>query len=78
MLEGQLEVLIVKKEVEQTTSAYRNSHSSLPSLLGYRLDELICMGHCMQQEVIRQMLDHLAFLAMFHVQCATLQHEELL
>ena len=78
MLEEQLEVLIVKKEEEQTTSVYQNSQSSLPSLLGYRLDELIYMGHYMQLELLGQIQDLFALFltTMFHVQCATLQHEE--
>ena len=78
MLEGQLEVLIMKKEVEQTTSVCQNSHITLPSLLGHRLDELTCMGHCMQLEVLGRILDHftLFLTTMSHVQCVTLQQEE--
>ena len=40
MLEGQLEVPMVIKEEEQTTSVYQTNHSILP---GCRLDEHTCM-----------------------------------
>ena len=67
----------MNEEEEQTTSVYQSSQSTLPSLLEYRMDELICMGGCMQLE-LRQMQDHFALFltTMFHVQYVTLQHEE--
>ena len=43
MLEGQLEVINTKKEEEQTISVYQSSHSTLPTLLGRRVDEHSCM-----------------------------------
>ena len=52
MLEGQLGVIIVRKGVEQTTSVYQSSHSTLPTLLGYRLEEHTCMGLSMRLEEI--------------------------
>ena len=79
MLEGQLEVLIVNKEEEQTTSVYQNSHSTLPTLQGHRLDEHSCMGLSIRLEVFTiATLAHLILLLniTFHVQCVTLQHEE--
>ena len=60
MLEGLLEMLAMNKEEEQTTSVYQNTHSTPPTLLVYSVGELICMGGCMQLEVIRQILDHFA------------------
>ena len=39
MLEGQLELGIIKEEEEQTTSVYQSSHSTLHTLLVYRMDE---------------------------------------
>ena len=81
MLEGQLEVFIVNKEEEQTTSVYQSSHSTLPSLLGHRVDEHTCMGLSIRLEALTLWtLDHFILLLniMFHVQCVTLQHEELL
>ena len=50
MLEGQLEVITLRKGVEQTTSVYQNSHSTLPTLLGYRLEEHTCMELSMRLE----------------------------
>ena len=52
MLEGQLEVFLIRKEVEQTISVYQISHSTLPTLLGYRLEEHTCMGLSMRLEGI--------------------------
>ena len=51
MLEGQLEVITQKKEVEQTTSVYQIINSTLPLLLGYRVDEHTCMKLNMRLEV---------------------------
>ena len=78
MLEGQLEVLILKKEEEQTTSVYQSSHSTLPTLLGYSLTEHTSMELSMRLEAI--LLAHFALSTtiMSHVQCVTLQHEKLL
>ena len=81
MLDGQLEVCILKKEVEQTTSVYQNSHSTLPSLLGHRVEGHTCMGLSIRLEVLTLWtLVHFILLlnTTFHVQCVTLQHEELL
>ena len=79
-LEGQLEVLIVNKEEEQTTSVYQSSHSTLTTLQGHRLDERSCMGLSIRLEVFTiATLAHLILLLniTFHVQCVTLQHEKL-
>ena len=81
MLEGQLEVCIVNKEEEQTTSVYQNSHSTLTTLLVYRLDEYTYMELNIRLEVLTQLkMAHLILFpnTMSHVQCATLQHEKLL
>ena len=81
MLEGQLEVIIVKEEEEQTISVYQSSHSTLTTLLECRLDEHTCMEQSIRLEVLTlRTLDHLILLLniMSHVQCVTLQHEELL
>ena len=81
MLEGQLEVGIIKGEAEQTIFVYQNSHSTLTTPLGYRMDEHTCMGQSMRPEVLNlKITDHLALLlnTMYHVQCVTLQHGELL
>ena len=80
MLEGQLEVIILKKEEEQTTSVYQSSHNTLPTLLGCRLDEHTYMGLSIRLEVVLVIMDHfvLSMSTMFHVQCVTLQHKELL
>ena len=79
MLEGQLEVGMNKKEVEQTTCVYQGNHNTPPTLLGHTLDERTCMGLSTRQQV-QQTMDHLTqFLTtMSHVLCVTLQHEELL
>ena len=78
MLEGQLEVGIIKEEEEQTTSVYQSSHSTLLTLLGYRVEEHTCMGLSIRLEVV--VMDHFirSITTMFHVQCVTLQHEKLL
>ena len=52
MLEGQLEVILIRKEVDQTTSVYQSSHSTLPTLLRHRLEEHTCMGLSMRLEEI--------------------------
>ena len=81
MLEGQLEVNIMYKEVEQTTSVYQSNHSTRLTLLGYRQDEHIYTEQNIGLEALTQRtLVHFNPLqtTMFHVQCATLQHEELL
>ena len=80
MLVGQLEVLELKEEEEQITSVYQSNHSTLLSLLGSRLDELTCMGQFMRLEGLGLILDHFALFltTISHVQCATLQHVELL
>ena len=72
MLEGLLEVFIIKKEVERTTSVYQNSHITPLTLPGYKLDEHTCMGLSMKLQMA--MMAHFALLLtiMFHVQCATL------
>ena len=78
MLEGQLEVCILKKEEEQTTSVYQNNHSTLATLLGHRLDEHTCMGLSMKLEEVIMLIVHFNpyMIVMCHVQCATLQHEK--
>ena len=78
MLEGQLEVIIVKKEEQQTTSVYQSSHSTLPTLLGHRAEGHICMGLSIRLQVMIMDLFALSMTIMSHVQYATLQHEELL
>ena len=81
MLEGQLEVIIVIQEVEQTTSVYQSSHSTLTTLLVYRLDEYTYMELNIRLEVLTQLkMAHLILFpnTMSHVQCATLQHKKLL
>ena len=79
MLEGQLEVIGMSEEVEQTTSVCQNSHSTLPTLLGHRVDEHTCMELSIRLEQVT-LIAHftLSMTTMFHVQCVTLQHEELL
>ena len=78
MLEGQLEVLILKEEVERTTSVYQSSHNTLPTLLGHREDEHTCMELSIRLEQV-MLIAHLSLYmtTMSHVQCVTLQHEEL-
>ena len=51
MLDGQLEVCTVNKEEEQTNSVYQSSHSTLPTLLEYRLDEYTYMGLSIRPKV---------------------------
>ena len=62
MLEGQLEVIIgTKGEVERTTSVYQSSQSTLPTLLGHRVQEHTCMGLSMRLDLLTLgKLDHLA------------------
>ena len=79
ILEEQLEVIILTQEEEQTTSVYQNSHSTLPSLLGHKVDEHTCMGLSIRLELLTLWtLDHfiLSLNIMSHVQCVTLQHEK--
>ena len=76
MLEGQLEVFGVKEEEEQTTSVYQNSHNTLPTLLGHRLEGHTCMGLSIRQETMLIAHFALSMTTMFHVQCVTLHHEE--
>ena len=73
MLEGQLEVFIMRKEEEQTISVYQSNHSTLPTLLGYKLTQHTCMGLSMR------LIAHftLCTTIMFHVQYAILQLEKL-
>ena len=84
MLEGQLEVSIIKEEEEPITSVYQSSHNILPTLLGYRWGECTCMELNIKLniklEVIGQMtMDHsLLVITMSHVRCVTLQQEGLL
>ena len=76
MLEGQLEVIFgMEREVEPTTSVYQSGHSTLPTLLGHRVTEHTCMGLSIRQQMVRFAL---SMTTMYHVQCAILQHEELL
>ena len=53
-LEGQLEVILLQMEEEQTTSVYQNSHNTLPSLLGRRVQEYTCMVLSMGLELLLQ------------------------
>ena len=78
MLEGQLEVSIPKKEEEQTISVYQSSHSTLPTLLGHRVDEHTCMGLSIRLQVMIMVHFAPSMITMSHVQCAMLQHEKLL
>ena len=82
MLEGQLEVIILQMEEEQTTSVYQSSHSTLPTLLGRRVQEHTCMVLSMRLEVLLQEMLVLVHLVLSmtttsHVQCVTLQCEDL-
>ena len=79
MLEGQLEAGMVRVEVEQITSVYRSSHSTLPTLLECRVDEHTCMGLSIRLEQVL-LIAHLFLymIIMSHVQCVILQHEKLL
>ena len=79
MLEGQLEVIIVNKEVEQTTSAYQRNHNTLPTLLEPRLEEHTFMELNIRLDREQATMVHLFLYmtTMSHVQYATLQHEEL-
>ena len=82
MLEGQLEVCTLKKEEEQTTFVYQNSHSTPPTLLGYRPEEEhSCMVLSIRPEVLTQLkLAHLTLYlnTMSHVRYAIRPHEKLL
>ena len=75
-LEGQLEVIMSKKEEQQTTSVYQNSHSTLTTLLGCRVDERSCMGLNIRLEVMIMVHFAQSMSTMSRVQCATLQHEK--
>ena len=70
--------LFSQVEVEQTTSVYQSSHRTPLTLLGHRVEEHTCMGLSMRLQVV--IMDHFILLlnTMSHVQCVTLQHEELL
>ena len=79
MLEGQLEVNMAKVEVEQTTSVYQSSHSTLPTLLGRREEEHTCMGLSIRPEEVMIIAHFIqSTITMSHVQCVILQHEKLL
>ena len=69
---------MVKEEEEQTTFVYQSSHSTLPTLLVYRVEEHTCMELSIRLQV--GIMVHFApsMTTMSHVQCAILQHEELL
>ena len=77
MLEGQLELGMAQEEEEQTTSVYRSSHSTLPTLLGYRVDEHSCMELSIRQQAIKMVHFALSMTIISHVQCATLRHKKL-
>ena len=79
MLEGQLEVFGMKKEEEQTTSVYQSNHSTLPTLLGRKVEEHSCMVLSIRPEVV-MIIAHFtqSMSTMHHVQFATLQQEKLL
>ena len=68
-----------KKEEEQTTSVYQSSHNTLPTLLGRREEEHTCMVLSIRLEEV-MIIAHFtqSMITMYHVQCATLQHEKLL
>ena len=76
MLEGQLEVLMLQKEVEQTTSVYQSSHSTLPTLQGQGVLEHTSMELNMRLEPILMAHFALSTTTMSHVQYAMLQHEK--
>ena len=78
MLEGQLEVGIIKEEEEQTTSVYQSNQSILPTLLEYRVEEHTCMGLSMRLQVMLMVHFALSMNIIYHVQFAILQHEKLL
>ena len=56
MVEELQEVIKMKEEKGQTTSAYQNSHNIPPTLLEHRIDVHICMELSMRQLVLT--LDH--------------------
>ena len=76
MLEGQLEAIKIIEEVGQITSVYQSSHSTLPTLLGYRVEEHTCMGLSITLQVGIMVHFALSMTTMSHVQCVTLQLEE--
>ena len=78
MLEGQPEVFLLNKEVEQIIFVCQNSHSTLTTLLGHRVDEHSCMELNIRLQVMIMDLFTQSINIMSHVQCATLQHEKLL
>ena len=79
MLEGQLEAFIMRNEEEQTTSVYQSSHSTLPTLLGYNEEERTSMVLSIRLEVVMIIAHFTQSMSIIsHVQCATLQQEELL
>ena len=67
----------MKKEVEQTTSVYQSTHSTLPTLLKHRrrMDEQTCMGLSIRLEQVMLITHFFLFITMFHVQRVTLQYE---
>ena len=78
MLVGQVEVGILRLEVEQTTSVYQSSQRTLLTRLGHRVEEHSCMGLNIRLEM--GTLDHLnlSISTMSHVLFAMLQHGKLL
>ena len=80
MLEGQLEVGLIQKEEEQTTSVYQSSHSTLPTLLELRQEEHTSMELSIRLREEQASLVHLtlSMTTMYHVQCAMHQLEKLL
>ena len=78
MLEEQLEVYIVNKEVEQTISVYQSSLSILPTLLGQVVLKHTCMELNMRRQAMLMDLFTQSLITMSHVQCVTLQYERLL
>ena len=68
MLEGQLGVFGVSEVEEQTASDYQNSHSTLPTLLGHKVDEYTCTGLSMRlEQVMIMVLFTQSMNIMFHV-----------
>ena len=60
MAEGQLEVGILRLEVEQTTSVYQSNQSTPPTLLGHRVQEHSFMGLSIRPDLLSLVrLDHL-------------------
>ena len=74
MLEGQLEVGLIVKEVEeeQTISVYQNSHSTRTIPLGHKMEEHTCMVLSIRLQLRVMIHLTLSLTTMSHVQCATL------